>query len=129
MKTNMDDIDKLIKDTLTAEEAKFYDELDEQNVLQMVWGLFRGKNKWVMYMMNFMTLVFFGLFIYCLVEFFKTEIIFEMIKWATGSIVFLLGVSMLKIFAWMQMDKNALLREMKRLEIQISSLSSKKESH
>ena len=123
MKTNMEDIDKLIKETLTEEEAKFYDDLDEQNVLQMVWGLFKGKNKWIMYMMNFMTLVFFGLFIYCLVEFFKAEITFNMIKWATGSIVFLLGVSMLKIFAWMQMDKNALLREIKRLELQLSSLS------
>ena len=57
MKTNMEDIDKLIKDTLTQEEAKFYDELEEQNVLQMVGGLFTGKNKWIMYMMNIMTLI------------------------------------------------------------------------
>ncbi|WP_306420524.1 DUF6768 family protein [uncultured Tenacibaculum sp.] len=32
---------------------------------------------------------------------------------------------MLKIFAWMQMAKNALLREIKRLEVQILSLASK----
>jgi hypothetical protein len=32
---------------------------------------------------------------------------------------------MLKIFGWMQMDKNAILREMKRLELQVSSLSVK----
>lgn len=123
MQTNNEDIDKLIKETLTQEEAKFYDDLDEQNVLQMILGLFKGKNKWIMYMMNFMTLVFFVLFIYCLVQFFNSEITFDMIKWATGSVVFLLGVSMLKVFAWMQMDKNALLREIKRLEIQVSSLS------
>ena len=48
-----------------------------------------------------------------------------MIKWGLGGIVFLIGVSMLKLFAWMQMDKNALLREIKRLEIQVSSLSQK----
>ncbi|WP_298537256.1 DUF6768 family protein [uncultured Algibacter sp.] len=123
MKTYNEDIDKLIKETLTEEEAKFYDDLDEQNVFQMVWGLFKGKNKWIMYLMNFMTLVFFGLFIYCLVQFFNSEITFDLIKWATGSLVFLIGVSMLKIFAWMQMDKNALLREIKRLELQVSSLS------
>lgn len=125
MKNNMEDIDKLIKETLSEEESKFYDELDEQNVLEMIWGLFRGKNKWIMYMMNFMTLVFFGLFIYCVVQFFNVESTFELIKWATGSLVFLIGVSMLKIFAWMQMDKNALLRELKRLELQVSSISSK----
>ncbi|WP_282121922.1 DUF6768 family protein [Algibacter mikhailovii] len=123
MKTHNEDIDKLIKETLTEEEAKFYDDLEEQNVLQMVWGLFKGKNKWIMYLMNIMTLVFFGLFIYCLVQFFNSEITFDLIKWSTGSLVFLIGVSMLKIFAWMQMDKNALLREIKRLELQVSSLS------
>ncbi|WP_203258268.1 DUF6768 family protein [Hyunsoonleella ulvae] len=125
MKTNMEDIDKLIKETLNEEESKFYDELEEQNVLQMIWGLFRGKNKWIMYMMNFMTLVFFGLFIYCIVQFLNVDSTSELIKWATGSLIFLIGVSMLKIFAWMQMDKNALLRELKRLELQISSLSSR----
>ncbi|MGB5417265.1 DUF6768 family protein [Algibacter sp.] len=123
MKSDKESIDKLIKDTLTEEESKFYDELDEQNVLQMIFGLFRGKNKWLLILMNIMTLVFFGLFIYCLVQFFNSEITFEMIKWATGSIIFLLGVSMLKVFAWMQMDKNAIMRELKRLELQVSSLS------
>jgi len=123
MKKYNEDIDKLIKETLTKEEAKFYDELDEQNVLQMIGGLFQGKNKWIMYLMNLMTLILFALFVYCVIQFFNTKDISELIKWGIGSIVFLLGVSMLKIFAWMQMDKNAVLRELKRLELQVSSLS------
>ena len=49
---NREDIDKLIKETLTQEEAKFYEELEEQNVFEMVGGLFQGKNKWIMLMMN-----------------------------------------------------------------------------
>ena len=126
MKTNMEDIDKLIKDTLTEEEAKFYDELDGQNVFEMLGGLFKGKNRWIMYLMNFMTLVFFGFFVYCAVEFFNTENTNEMITWGIGGLVFLFGVSMLKVFAWMQMDKNAILREIKRLELQVSSLAAKK---
>ena len=125
MKTNMEDIDKLIKETLTQEEAKFYDDLDEQNVLQMMGGLFTGKNKWIMYMMNFMTLVFFALFIYSLIQFFEVESTKDLLKWGLGGVIFLLGVSMLKIFAWMQMDKKAILREMKRLELQVSSLAGK----
>ena len=121
MKTHMDDIDKLIKETLTQQEAKFYDELEEQNVFQMLGGFFQGKNRWIMFMMNIMTLIFFGLFVYCLIQFFNTDLTNELVKWGLGCIVFLLGVSMLKVFAWMQMDKNAILREMKRLEILISS--------
>ena len=125
MKTKMEDIDQLIKETLTQEEAKFYNELDEQNVFEMLVGLFKGKNKWIMFMMNVMTLIFFALFIYCTIQFFETDITNELIKWGIGGLVFLLGVSMLKVFAWMQMDKNALLRELKRLELQVSSLASK----
>ena len=125
MKNNMEDIDQLIKETLTQEEAKFYNELEEQNILEMLIGLFEGKNKWIMYLMNFMTLVFFGLFIYCMIQFFNADVTKELIKWSVGSLVFLFGMSVLKIFAWMQMDKNALLREMKRLELQVSSLATK----
>ena len=125
MKNNTEEIDKLIKETLSQEEAKFYDDLKEQNIFEMVVGIFQGKNKWIMYLMNFMTLIFFGLFVYCTVQFFNTTTTNEMLKWGIGGLVFLFGVSMLKIFAWMQMDKNAILREIKRLEIQISSLSGK----
>jgi hypothetical protein len=125
MKTKMEDIDKLIKETLTEEEAKFYDELEEQNAFQMILGIFSGKMKWLIVLMNIMTLVFFGLFIYCVIQFFNTEVVKDLIKWGIGAVAFLMGVSMMKLFAWMQMDKNALLREMKRLELQISSLSGK----
>ena len=111
MKDNIEEIDQLIKETLSEEEANFYDNLEEQNIFQMVLGLFKGKNKWIMFLMNFMTLVFFSLFIYCIIQFFNVDETKELIKWATGTIIFLLGVSMLKIFAWMQMDKNALLRD------------------
>ena len=125
MKDNMEEIDNLIKETLTQEESKFYDGLEEQGVFEMVKGLFNGKNKWIMLLMNFMTVIFFMLFIYCIVQFFNVETTKELIKWASGALVFLMGVSMLKLFAWMQMDKNAIIRELKRLEIQLSSLSGK----
>lgn len=125
MKTNMEDIDQLIKETLSKEEAKFYDQLEEQGVWGMIIGMFKGKNKWIIILMNFMTLVFFGCFLYCIIKFFSVEDTKAVLQWGIGSLAFLLGVSMLKVFAWMQMDKNALLREIKRLELQISSLSGK----
>ena len=125
MKNNTQQIDQLIKATLSQEEFKLYEALDEQNIFQSLLGIFQGKNKWIMYLMYIATVIFFSLFVYCLVQFFSTDITNELIKWGIGIVVFLLGVSMLKVFAWMQMDKNALLRELKRLELQISSLSGK----
>ena len=125
MKTNMEDIDQLIRDTLTEEEAKFYDELEEQNLWQMIFGIFRGKNSWVVYMMSIVQIIFFGLFIYCAIQFFKVEVTNELIKWGVFGTISLIGSSMLKLFSWMQMDKKAIIREIKRLELQVSSLSGK----
>lgn len=121
----MKDIDKLIKETLTQEEAKFYDDLEEQNLLQMVSGLFSGKNSWIVVMMSIVQVVFFGFFIYCAVQFFSVEATNDLIKWGVFGTVSLMGSLMLKLFSWMQMDKKALIREIKRLELLVSSLSVK----
>ena len=125
MKNEFEKIDELIKEALTEEESKFYDKLDEQNVFQMLGGLFHGKNKWIMLLMNFVMLIVFGLLIYSVVQFFNTEVTNELIIWSLAIITFLLIISMLKMFLWMQMDKNSIKREIKRIELQISTLSSK----
>ncbi|MBT8268662.1 MAG: hypothetical protein KJN59_05505 [Bacteroidia bacterium] len=125
MKTNKENIDELIREALSEEEAKFYDELDEQNLFQMVGGLFTGKLKWIMVLMNIVMVAVFLVFIYCVVEFFKAEDTEMLIKWAVGGILCLMSVTLLKLFAWMQMNKNVLLREIKRLELQLSSLAHK----
>jgi len=125
MKNEMEEIDKLIKETLNQEESKFYDALEEQNIFEMLFGLFKGKNAWINILLNIMIIVFFVLFIYSGFQFFKSETTEGLIKWGLGSMAFLLCISMLKLYAWMQMDKYAILREMKRLELQVMSLSGK----
>ena len=125
MKNKMEEIDQLIKDTLSKEEAAFYDSLEEQNLFDMVIGLFKGKNAWFLIISNIMTIAFLGLFVYCCIQFFNVESTEALIKWGLGSLMSLSSVCMLKIYAWMQMDKNAILREMKRLELQVMSLSGK----
>ncbi len=125
MKTKLEDIDQLITETLSKEEAKFYEDLKEQNFLEMALGIFSGKNSWIMIPMGIMQIVFFGLFVYCAVQFFNTEVTNELIKWGLFGTLSLFASSILKLFSWMQMDKKAIIREIKRLEIQVSSLSGK----
>lgn len=122
---NMEDIDKLIKETLTEEEAKFYDQLEEQNVFQMIGGIYSGKNSWILKIMGLIQLIFFGVFVYCTIRFFTVEETNELIKWGALGMLSIFISSMLKIYAWMQIDKKALIRELKRLELQVSSLSGK----
>lgn len=125
MKNEIEEVDQLIRETLNEEEAKFYDALEEQNIFEMLFGLFKGKNAWINILLNVMILVFFVALIYSAIQFFNAETTETLIKWGLGCVAFLLGVSMLKLYAWMQMDKYAILREMKRLELQVMSLSGK----
>lgn len=125
MKIEMEEIDKLIKETLNKEEAKFYDALEEQNIFEMLFGLFKGKNAWINILLNIMIIVFFVSFVYSGIQFFASETTEGLIKWGLGSLIFLICISYLKLYASMQMDKYAILREMKRLELQVMSLSGK----
>lgn len=125
MKNNMEEIDELIKETLSKEESAFYDSLDEQNVFEMLFGLFKGKNAWILILVNILILLSLGMFVYSCIQFFNVETTKELMKWGFGSLIFLSCLCMLKLYAWMQMDKNAILREMKRLELQVMSLSGK----
>ncbi len=125
MKNNMEEIDKLIKETLTQEEAKFYNELEEQNVFQMMFGIFKGKNSWINILISVVQAAWFGVFIYCAIQFFSTDETNELIRWGIFGFLSIFASSMLKFYTWMQMDKNALLREIKRLELLISSQAHK----
>lgn len=125
MRKEFEEIDQLIKEALTEEETKFYDNLEEQNVFEMFGGVFDGKNKWLIVIMNVMTFVALGFLIYCIVQFVEVEETNMLIKWALGGMICVMMISMIKIFMWMQMDKNSIMRELKRLEFQISTLSSK----
>lgn len=125
MSNETEKIDALIKEALTKEEAKFYTELDEQNLFQMLGGLFDGKMKWLILLMNLVIIGVFGLFIYCAIQFFDTEVTNELIKWGVAATFCMLIISMLKLFLWNQMDKNSLKRELKRIELQISFLTNK----
>jgi len=121
----MEKIDSLIKETLNSEEAKFYDELEEQNLLGKIGQANRGKMGWLVNIMTFLSFAIFGVFVYCAIQFFDVNETFGQIKWATAGIICLLMLCMMKLYIWMQMDKNDILRELKRIELQIANLSNK----
>ena len=120
-----EDIDKLIKEALSEEESELLKRIEDQTLMDMMLMNIRGRLRWVAYYTLFIMLVFFGLGIYCLVEFINAEEIREMMLWGAEMFGSLTLVVMLKIWHWMQMDKNQLAREIKRLELRITQLTEK----
>ena len=119
------EIDQIIYEALSKEEAEFYDQLGEQSIIEMALDVYKGRNRWVSVLSSVLGLIFFVIFIYAAIQFFQVEELSDIIRWMAIGFVCLGSSQALKIWQWMQMDKNAILREMKRLEMQISILDRK----
>jgi len=118
-----ENIDRLIRDALSSEEAEAYDQLGEQTLLNEALSVLHGRAKYINWMVVFFSFVWFGITIFSAFQFFETEAIKELIMWAVIFIFSMTAVSALKLWYWMEMNKNATIRELKRVELQVSHLA------
>ncbi len=122
----MNELDKKIREALSKEDAEFYKDFgDEPSMFEMVMETFRGKYRWMVIVAVFWTLVFIVLFILAANRFFNADATRDMLMWAAACVVCWSAVFMMKVWYWMELNKNALTREIKRLELQIARLAAR----
>jgi hypothetical protein len=120
-----EEIDKLITETLSRDEAEFYKTLDEENVFKMWSGIYSGKIRWIAMLLSMFIAIFAFAAFYSGYLFFTVETMEEMIRYGAGMFICIIFTAFLKLWLWNQMDKNALLRELKRIEFQVAVLTEK----
>lgn len=123
---NQQEIDKLISESLSKEEAEFYHTLDEEGLFQKIRGLYTGKFGWMAILTAIVHTIAVAIAVYCAYKLFTTPDIIEILRY--GIILFISWSfgCMIKLWQWMQMDKNSIIREIKRLEFQVAVLMEKK---
>ncbi len=121
MMKEKDNIDKLIREALSEEEAAFYENLEEKDLLGQLGAVYKGKLAWLTVLMTIVQILLFLLAIFCLLLFLEAETTQELIQWGAAGFLCLMSVTMLKLFIWMQINKNDILREMKKLELLLAS--------
>lgn len=120
----MKDLDKKIQEALRKEDADLFEEFaGEPSMYEMIMETFRGKYRWMAVVAVFYTIVFIALFIFSAIRFFGAEETREMLMWAALCILCWFAVFVMKVWYWMELNKNALMREIKRLELQIARLA------
>lgn len=119
----MSNLDDKIREALAAEDAELFDELGEQSLPQLVIESFRSKFRFLTAMTVVMSLVMFAGAVFCLVRFFGTDDVAARIAWALGVWFGMQATGMLKLWHWMEIQKLAVTREVKRVELQIARLS------
>ena len=109
-----DDIRKVL-----ANEESLYNLEREEGVFRQMAGIYRGKMRWMAILATIESGVFVVLIVLAAIEFFQADDTKWQIFYATS--VLLLGMLLLliKLWGWMQMNRNAIQREIKRLELRL----------
>ncbi len=120
----MTELDDRIREALQKEDAELLEDFGgEPSVFEMIMETFRGRHRWMAMVAVFWSLVFMVLFMIAAMKFFDAAETRDMLMWAAACIVCLSAVSMMKVWYWMELNKNAVTREIKRLELQIARLA------
>lgn len=123
MTTNGKDFDVLIREALSTEEREVFDRLGEPSLPAMMIGGFGGRLRWVNLYASLLTFAMFGLAVFSVVKIFQAEEVAEMIRWSVGFAFGLASSLGLKVWFWMQMERYALSREIKRVELAVAHLA------
>ena len=86
-------------------------------------GTFRGGWGALNILAAIFTFGMFGVFVYCAWQMYNAPEVRDVVMWSVGAVIAMLGVAMLKMYFWMEMNKNVVLREVKRLELQMARLT------
>jgi hypothetical protein len=121
----MNDLDRKIRDALAAADAELPGLAEEPSLPEEVVETFRGRHRWLVVLVFVFSTAFTIFAVVAAVQFFRAESVREMIAWAAGFGMSLIAIAMYKIWYWMELSRNALKREIKRVELQLAYLASK----
>lgn len=99
--------------------------LSEQGLSEQIVGLFRGKLAWVSAVSLIVGSILTIFAAYAAWKFATLGDINEKLLWGGGAWLSMTFVAFMKVWFWMRMESNRVLRAMKRLELQITQLQAK----
>lgn len=122
----MTNIDQEIRAALMEGQSEEIQELgQEQNIWNLSMELFRGRQKWLNILGSVFGLVFTVGGIWALLKLLAATELQEIAQFGLFFITAFIAVGFLKIWFWMEMNRNSVVREILRLELRIQELSRK----
>jgi len=119
----MRDVDDLIDEALDAEERELLRTLDEPGFFSQALGVFRGPTGWMNMVMMVWQAVLFIAGVWAAWHFFEATDTVMQLRWGLPAMLLLIFAGMLKMALIPRLESNRLLRELKRLELQVAARS------
>jgi uncharacterized membrane protein YciS (DUF1049 family) len=123
----MSKLDDAIQDALTKEDAEFLAKLEQEpGSLQQLAGIFQGPLNWI-YLTLLIAAIVVGLFgVYSGWRFALSTELRPLFYWGAVTGFCLVVLAVVRVVFFMQLNTNRVLRELKRLELQLALLAVRK---
>jgi hypothetical protein len=121
----MTQLDDKIREALEETGIESPDFGDDDTLRSMISDAYAGKLRWMFVLWTFWQLVFFIGFVYAGVELFSMVSSEDPLFWAAIFVMTGVAMSMIKLMHWILMNRNRVLREIKRLELETARLGKK----
>ena len=122
----MRDLDEMIDEALDADERALLRSIGEEpGFFAQAFGLFGGSIGWVNALMVVIQGLLFIAGVVAAWNFFEAEDALHAIRWGLPAAVLLLTSLIIKMSMWPTLQSNRVIREIKRLELQVARASRK----
>jgi len=120
----MNEFDEALRQSLSAEDNELFKRLGADQALhRQVLATFEGRLRWFNIAGWIAGLVLFLVACVLTWRFAQAETLPDMLRWGAASALAFAGVALVKVWFWLELQKNAIVREVKRLEVQLASLA------
>jgi hypothetical protein len=119
--------DKILKAIANDQFDRPLPEADA-TAIGLIRSSFKGTFRYTMIFIIVLQLCFAGLGIYCALQMFDVVAVGSKIEWLSGLLIAVIAFSIARLWFFMELNRLSILREMKRMEMQIAFLSDKIQS-
>ena len=120
--TNLDD---QIKEALDAEDRALFEEFGEQGLFAQAFGVYHGKFRWIAVIASAVMFVMTAGAFYAIWMFVQAGEGALALRWGGVAWILMTMVGFMKVWFWMRMESNRVIREIKRVELQVAQLQAK----
>jgi hypothetical protein len=121
------ELDDAIRNALSEEDAEFLARMEkEPSYPQMMLGVFKGPWGPVNIILLLLVVPILGLAIWTIMEFLNADDVQEMFRWFAGAALSVAVLFMVRFWLVLSMQFDRVIREVKRIELQMAFLASRK---
>jgi hypothetical protein len=108
----MNDLDKKIEAALRSGAPG-----EEPNLAEELITVFRGRHRWMYAVVVMISVGLFAIGLWASFRFYQADVVREQLLWGALALLTLLMISFMKVWFWLEMHTNRILREVKRVEL------------